>query len=130
MSDLSTWLSGTLPTPAQRTAKAQKRAAHAWRRLHDKFQPPTSVTFKTAAGATLAAQTVRVESDNTATASESAAGAAAKRKVIVFGIRNHATLTDTDIKEGYRFVLDNDEYRCVDTIITLGEIQGIFESVG
>jgi hypothetical protein len=88
------------------------------------------VAFKNAAGTTLAAQTVRVEVDNTASPAESAAGVAPRRRVIVYGVRNHPTLTDTDIREGYRFVLDNDVLRCVDVIITLGEIQGIFESVG
>jgi len=50
--------------------------------------------------------------------------------VIVFGVRNHATVSNTDIKEGYRFVYLDDMYTCVDTIITLGEIQGIFEATG
>ncbi len=127
---MTIWIGATIPTAAQRTAKAQRRAAHTWRRLHDKFQPPTSVAFKNAAGTTLAAQTVRVEVDNTASPAESAAGVAPRRRVIVYGVRNHPTLTDTDIREGYRFVLDNDVLRCVDVIITLGEIQGIFESVG
>jgi hypothetical protein len=121
MPTLAAWLGDTAAIPET------ERAALAWRRINDK---PTSVAFRTAAGATVAAQTVRIESDNSATAAESAAGAAAKRKVIVFGVRNHATVADTDIREGYRFVYLNDEYRCVDTIVTLGEIQGVFEATG
>lgn len=121
MPTLAAWLSDTTAIPAT------ERAALAWKRINDK---PTSVTFRSATGSTVAAQLVRIESDNTATAAESAAGSAAKRKVIVFGVRNHPTVADTDIKEGYRFVLLNDEYKCVDTILTLGEIQGVFEAIG
>ena len=123
----SQWLNGTLRTSSQRSAEAARKAADAWQRINEK---PLSVTFRTAAGATVAAQTVRVESDNSATPGESAAGSAPKRKVIVFGVRDHADVADTDIKEGYRFVWAGDEYRCVDVILQTGEIQGVFEAVG
>lgn len=125
--NISSWLgtvSALAPTP---TATEPQRAALAWRRINDK---PTSVTFRTAAGATLAAQTVRVESDNTATPAESAAGAAPRRKVVIFGVRNHATVADTVVAEGYRFVLNNDEYRVMDLILTLGEVQALAEATG
>lgn len=130
MFSLSSWLGGTQKTAAQRAAREQRRAAHADNRINDKWEVTTTVAFKNAAGTILAAQEVRIESDNSATPSESAAGAAPKRKVIVYGVRDHATIADTDIKEGYRFVLHNDEYRVVDIILTLGEIQGIAEATG
>jgi hypothetical protein len=123
----SNWLSGTVTTAQERTLREQERAADAWKRIGEK---PQSVAFKNAAGTTLAAQTVRVEVDNRASDSISAAGAAPKMKAIVFGIRGHATLANTDIKEGYRFVYGNDEYRCIDIILQTGEIQGVFEAVG
>lgn len=129
MSEYLNWMQINVPTAAQRTAKAQQRAAHTYRRLNDKEEPPTSVAFKNAAGTILAAQTVRVEWDNRATMVSSAAGAAAKMTLIVHGIRNHATLPTTDIKEGYRFVLNGDEYRCSEVIDTLGERQGIFVAI-
>jgi hypothetical protein len=127
MGTYATWIDGVHRTSGQRTLRIQRRAAFAWRRINEK---PDSIAFKNAAGTVLAAQTVRVESDNSATLAEGVAGAAPKRKVVVFGVRNHATVADTDIKEGYRFVYLNDEYRCVDIILTLGEIQGIFEATG
>lgn len=127
MITLSNWMSGTLVTAQERTLREQERAADAWKRINDK---PLSIAFKNAAGTTLAAQTVRVEVDNRASESESAAGAAPKMHVIVYGIRGHATLANTDIKEGYRFVYAADEYRCIDIILQIGEIQGIFEAVG
>lgn len=104
-----------------------ERAALAWRRIQHK---PASVAFRTPAGATLAAQTVRIESDTSASLSTSAAGAGATRKVIVFGIRNHATLPDTVVGEGYRFVWSDDMYTVTDVIVTLGEVQAIAEAVG
>lgn len=103
------------------------RAVKAWNRINDK---PTSVVFKTPAGATLAAQTVRIESDNSVTESEGTAGSGPVRKVIVFGIQGHPVAADTDMKEGYRFNYLNDQYRIVDVISTLGELQGIAEVAG
>lgn len=129
MFSLSSWLGGTQKTQAERAAREQRRAAHADRRVNDKWEVVTTVAFKNSAGTILAAQEVRIESDNSASAAESAAGLSAKRKVIVYGVRDHATLPDVDIKQGYRFVWTNEEYRCVDVILTLGEIQGIFEAV-
>lgn len=125
--NLSSWwgvASGLTSTP---TATEQTRAALAWRRILDK---PSSVAFKPPTGATLAAQTVRVESDSNASPAETAAGAAPRRKVIIFGVRNHATIADTVIAEGYRFILNNDEYRVIDLIYTLGEVQAICEATG
>jgi hypothetical protein len=118
------------PTAEQRTAREQRRAVHALRRINDKFTVVTSVTFKTAAGVTLAAQQVRLEYDNRASESTSAAGAAPRMQLIVYGIRQHATLPDTDMKEGYRFVYGNDEYRITDIIDTIGERQGIAVATG
>ena len=121
MADFAAWLGqGAAISEAERAAKA-------WRRIQDK---PTSIVFRKPGGGTVGAQTVRIESDSMATPAESAAGLAPKRKAIVFGVRNHPSVTDTDMAEGYTFVLANDEYRCLDVILTLGEVQGIFEATG
>lgn len=119
--DLTLWLSDTT------AIDANGRAAAAWNRINDK---PTSVAFKKPDGTVLAAQTVRLEYDNIVSQSEDASGQTAVRKLTIFGVRDHSTVTDTDVKEGYRFVYQSDEYRCVDTILTIGEIQAIFEAVG
>jgi len=124
---LSSWFgvaSALAPTP---TATEAQRAALAWKRIQDK---PASVAFKTAAGTTLAAQTVRLESDSNASQATSAAGLAPVRRVVVFGVRNHATVADTNMAEGYRFVYGSDQLRIVDIILTLGEVQGIGEATG
>jgi hypothetical protein len=106
---------------------AAKRAANAWRRIQDK---PTAVTFRTPAGVTLAAQTVRVEVDNRATMLESAAGAAPQVRLIVFGLKGHVSIAETIMEEGFRFVLNNDEYRIESVIETIGERQGVAVSTG
>lgn len=121
MANFSAWLVDTTPIPSA------ERAALAWSRINDK---PTSVAFKTAAGATLAAQTVRVEVDNRSTLDASPAGAGPLMTAIVYGIRGHSTLPDTDMKEGYRFILGGDSYRINDIILTIGEIQGVAVATG
>lgn len=127
MVDFTTWTSRIVKSVQARKLKEEQRAAEALRRIHIK---PTMVVFRTPSGARLAAQMVRVESDNTATPGESTAGSAPVRKVIVYGIRNHPTDPNTNMKEGYVFVFEGDEYKCVDVIATLGEIQGIWEATG
>lgn len=124
--DFSAWLGASTSLDTSPANDEAERAALAWRRIQQK---PSSVAFRTNAGATIAAQTVRVEFDNVASPSTGNAGIAGKRGVVVFGIRNHASLSDTDIKDGYRFVIGNDEFRCNAVIDTLGERQGLFEAV-
>ena len=121
MVDFSLWLSDTT------AIDVNGRAAAAWKRINDK---PASVAFKKPDGTVLAAQTVRLEYDNRASESEAVSGRTPVRKLIIFGVRDHTTVTDTDVAEGYRFVLSGDEYRVVDTIETLGEIQAVCEATG
>jgi hypothetical protein len=127
--DFSGWLGNSNNLSSVPSDTAAQRAVRAWRRINDK---PSTVAFKPKTGATLAAQTVRIESDNRATEAESAAGKVPVRKLIIFGVRNHpdVTVADTDMKEGYRFVSGTDEYTVIDTIETLGEVQGIAEATG
>lgn len=127
MVDLSAWITGIVDTPRVRTLTEHRRAAEAWRRIQEK---PLMVIFKNSSGVKLPGQAVRVESDNTATPSMSTVGTAPKRKVVIYGIRNHPTLPNTDIKENYVFVYEGDQYRCIDIIVTLGEIQSIWEAYG
>lgn len=124
---LSAWLGDAGDLAAIPTAIEQDRAALAWRRINDK---PSSVAFRTPAGVTLSAQTVRIEADSTAGMATSEAGTGQVRKATVFGVRNHATVADTNMDDGYRFVLNGDEFRCVGILTTLGEVQGYFESAG
>ncbi len=148
MVNIGYWLGRTpalLGTPSDLEAQ---RAALAWRRIQDK---PTSVAFRTPAGVTLAAQTVRLEYDTQAALRESAAGQAPRMPLIIFGVRNYgggavtvgapiglllaltyATSggTTTDMEEGYRFVHEDDQYTIVDIIETIGERQALAVAVG
>ena len=48
-------------------------------------------------------------------------------------VKARAPIPDTrvaDIKENYVFVYEGDQYRCIDIIPTLGEIQTIWEAYG
>lgn len=124
--DIGTWLSSGGGEPA---AQEATRAALAWRRIQDK---PTEVVFIRPPGGRnefVDPQTVRIESDSTASSTVAPSGKNAKRRFVVFGIRNHATLTDTDMEEGYRFVYEDEELRCESVIVTLGEVQGLFEAI-
>ena len=122
--DIGAWLSTGGGGPA---GQAATRAALAWRRIQDK---PSSLAFRTPAGVTLAAQSVRVENDSNASPTTSTAGKSAARRVVVFGVRDHATEADTDVAVGYRFVLNSEEFRVEDIILTLGEVQALCQAVG
>lgn len=112
---------------------AATRAERIWVKIQ---RNPTSVIFtkpRVVSGTgtvtpetQLASQTVRIASDNRASVVEGVAGAAPKRNAIVFGIRDHATLTDTDMAEGYTFDHEGDHYRCTDVILVPGGKQGVF----
>ena len=131
MVNFSVWLGDGGDLAATPTATEAQRAALAWRRINDK---PSSVAFKTPAGTTLSAQTVRIEPDSSAGMATSEAGAGQVRKAVVFGVLNHAlsgsSVPNTNMDDGYRFILNGDEWRCVGILKTLGEIQGYFESTG
>lgn len=122
MLSYSNWLQGTATTTQQRTARDQARAADAWRRIQEK---PTAVVLKTAAGVNRASQTMRLEVDNRASVGESAAGVTPRMNVILYGVRGHATLTDTAMAEGDRFNYLGDQYTIQDIILVPGEIQGV-----
>jgi hypothetical protein len=121
--DIGTWLSSGGGEP---TAQAATRAGLAWRRIQDK---KTSVAFRTPAGSTLSAQDVRIESDSGNSMSSSPAGAAGTRRIVIFGIRGHATESYTVIAEGYRCVIAGDEYRVQSIVLTIGEVQAFAEAV-
>jgi hypothetical protein len=102
------------------------RAADAWKRINDK---PSSIVL-VRKGTARPAQTVRVEYDRgTGVGSEVGdAGKSSRRGVIVFGIRGHETLPDTDIQRGDQFTLDGAQFKVIDVVHTLGEIQASCEA--
>lgn len=149
MVDMAAWLAAGTPI------RESERAALAWRRIQHK---PTQVTFRTPAGVTLSAQTVRLEYDTAAALQESAAGRVPRMPLIIFGVRNYGghgmttieagmplglllaltyaedalggTGVTTDMEEGYRFVHNQDEYQIRDVIETIGERQALAVAIG
>jgi hypothetical protein len=100
---------------------AAARAADAWQRIQDK---PTSITIRRN-GTAQTAQTVRIEFDDTATERITDNVSVGLQTLIVFGVRGHATVTDTDIKPGDKFIAAKKEYEVLSLIHTTGEIQAI-----
>ena len=104
---------------------ASSRAGDAWQRINDK---PSDVTIKRGS-TTLSSQTVRVEFGESLHESSGGAGTSSSRLVTVFGIQNHPTEDDTDIRRGDRFAIDGVQYSVVDVVTTLGEIQARCEAM-
>lgn len=117
MPDMTTYFGHQAPD-------AEVRAALAWQRIMDN---PTSITVLRGS-TTLSAQTVRIEHRNLPAEVPGGAGTASTRRAIVFGVRGHASITDTDLKKGDRFVLNgSQEYRVIDVVRYPGEIQATAE---
>lgn len=134
MFSLSNWLAGTNKTAAQRTLRVQRHAAAAWQHINDKpaldNDGNVGLRFKRN-GVLLAAQTVRIDVNSSASPAESEAGMGAARKLTILGVKGHATVADTDVKKGDRVVLGVTEY----TVMSVndqqvGQIEAYAEAVG
>jgi len=103
-----------------------QRAADAWARIN---RDPHSIII-VRDGTPLAAQTMRVEYSTSVNVSVGdGMGRSAMTEVWLLGIRNHATLSDTDIQRDDRFALDGQTFR-VETVMHLpGEIQAKGEAI-
>lgn len=91
---------------------------------------PFSVTLKRGSS-TLAVQTVRMEYDKATQDAISPAGRGSERALMIFGVRNHPTVANTDLQKGDRFVYQLREYTLLDPIYPLpgGEVQCRAEAV-
>lgn len=109
--------------------RTRQRAISNWNII---LEQPTSIVFIPTTGANLAAQTLRVESDNRASPLVGDSGTAPIRSVTLFGIRNHPTVADTIVKEGYTFNLTEgsgkDKYKVIDVIVEPFEVQIICQA--
>lgn len=118
-----TWL-GTDPYVTSAASDRRSRAILAWRNILDN---PSSIAFVLPDGSTLAAQTVKIESDNRASPMLSEAGESRRRNVVIFGVRSHPTVADTVILKGYIFNIGKDRYTVKDIVLPLGEVQALAE---
>ena len=71
----------------------------------------------------LAAQTVRIEFQNIVNERQGNMSEASHRRVWVMGVRNHVSVTDTDLANGDKFLLGGKVYEIMDVILLPGEIQ-------
>jgi hypothetical protein len=121
MVDINAWLASgnTAPNNTQ-------RAVDAWKRINDK---PVSITVNRN-GTALATQTVRVEySESERVITGEANGMSAVRDVVVFGVKNHPSVTDTNLQYGDLFAYDGQIFKVVFVISSIGEIQANCEAV-
>lgn len=106
-----------------RTPDTEVRAALAWQRILDN---PTSITLHRLG----TPQTVRIEYHAVrGREGDAATGSVAQQAVTVFGVQGHRTVTDTDIRRGDRFVLNDEEYDVVLVTSYPGEVQAVAERI-
>ncbi len=124
MADATGWIGAGTDTIAA------DRAADALRRIEEK--PASIIIVRGKPKASLAAQTVRVEYDDSTSANEAegAAGVSSVQRATVFGIRGHDSEADTDIAKDDQFVYDGLKFRVVSIIRQTGEIQAKCEVMG
>lgn len=118
--NLGAWLSG------RDAVDTSVRAERAWARIQDR---PAVITL-VRDGAARAAQTVRIEPYRQRGIQEATGGAgmSARQSLSIFGIRDHATETDTDIARDDRFVYQDKFYRVVHVNLFPGEVQALAEA--
>ncbi|HVU10684.1 MAG TPA: hypothetical protein VHD90_05370 [Phototrophicaceae bacterium] len=107
---------------------SQARARDAWARIEDQ---PTTITIQRGS-TTLAAQTVRIEFSNAAREDvglrEGLNVVPGVQRAVMFGVRNHPTVVDTNVERGDRFVIGATEFEVVGVIVAAGEVQAICEA--
>lgn len=102
-------------------ASAAQRAINAWQRINDK---PSSITiYRNATAQT--AQTVRLEFDDGTKqdALSKAGGTTNERELVIFGVKDHPTITTTDLKDDDGFTYDGQTYQVKGVIKLPGEVQ-------
>ncbi len=104
------------------------RAQVAWERITER-----SVEISIRRGAnTLDPQTVRIELGDSAREDLDVRRGLnivpGVQRAVVFGVRNHATVPDTNIQGGDRFVVSITEYEVIGVISVLGQVQAFCEA--
>ena len=106
----------------------QARALEAWIRISEK---PTTITIRRN-GDALAPQLVRIEFADTAREDVNLRRGLdvtpGVQRAVVFGLRHHPTIPDTNIERGDRFVVGVTEFEVIGVIDAPGEVQAICEA--
>lgn len=105
----------------------ESRAVDAWARIQGK---PTAIVVVRGKNTTLAAQTVRLEaSSNPTEVKGEGDGSSARLDVVVFGVKGHPTVANTDLKRDDRFAVAGVQYKVVHVVEQTGEIQAQCEAL-
>jgi hypothetical protein len=116
-----------IPTSPILASRITRRAQDAYRRVSEK---PITIIFQDAKGLdAMTPQTVRLELDNVSSQSQAVAGAASRRKAVIFGVIGHPTQPDTIIRKGWRFTHDMRLWEVQSIVMQIGEIQATAETV-
>lgn len=103
----------------------------AWEPASIVFTKPAVITKTgTTPASDLDAQSVRITYDVKAIIEQGTAGLAPVLMAVVDGVKDHPTLDDTDMAEGYTFTHNGDRFRITDTILIPGGIRGIARAMG
>lgn len=101
------------------------RAEDAWNRIQDK--PSSIVLIRNRQP--LAAQTMRIEVSNDQREVTGGAGMSSLQQVVLFGIKGHCSLPDTDIQRDDRFVSQGIQYKVISVNLEqIGELQARCEA--
>jgi len=104
------------------------RALEAWERIREQ---PTQIVIRRG-DVMLDAQTVRIElSDSAREDLDLRRGlnvTPGVQRAVVFGVRHHPTIADTNIERGDRFVVGATELEVISVITVPGEVQAICEA--
>jgi hypothetical protein len=103
---------------------ASDRAVTAWKRIQD--NPASIVLVRGTPPAPLSAQTVRIEfTRGSGQEGAGEAGVSDIRLATVFGVRDHPTVTNTDIRRGDRFKYNDTQFQVSSVARYAGEVQAI-----
>lgn len=111
------------------TAMNQSRfAERAWKLIQ---RNPASIEIVRDTSTTLDAQTVRIETSNAQVERKGESGAVGVMvDAVVFGIRNHPTEPNTNIKRNDLFAYEGQQYRVMYINLVVGGIQAHCEVTG
>lgn len=117
---LNDWLSNT------EAIDEERRAVDAWRRIN---RSPVTIKVITLDKRVTSEQIVRIEYDERQFEKEGMTNRTGTNRITIFGVRNHPTVDDTDLKRGDEFSHQNSRYRIVSVSLYPGEIQALSEQV-
>ncbi len=125
MPNLQNWMGGA--NAGDFAISESQRAIDAWARINDNPSTKKSIEIWRN-GSVLDAQIMRVEFKSSSASKMGDANENAlnyRVDVVLFGVKNHPSVDDTDIAPNDEFGIDGVNYRVEDTLLYAGEIQAL-----